>query len=173
MRSNNSLNLIPDEVFNLCEPLIKEFEGLRLVKYRDIVGFWTIGYGHRCSEDQQDITLQEAEDLLKADIQLAYASLIRWSPKLQSNICSPPESSVQLCAALVDFVYNLGSDRYCRSTLRKIVDSIDYSLVPLPVAALREQLVRWQYARDPNTAQQVSVPGLLRRREAEIALLSS
>ena len=26
--------------------LIKSFEGLRLTAYKDVVGIWTIGYGH-------------------------------------------------------------------------------------------------------------------------------
>lgn len=30
--------------------LIKSFEGLRLEKYRDAVGKWTIGYGHLIAE---------------------------------------------------------------------------------------------------------------------------
>ncbi|WP_143338873.1 glycoside hydrolase family protein, partial [Cronobacter sakazakii] len=45
--------------------LIKSFEGLRLDKYQDAIGKWTIGYGHLILPNEnfpRSLTLQEAED---------------------------------------------------------------------------------------------------------------
>lgn len=40
-------------------------------KYRCSMGYWTIGYGHRCSDDQMPITEEQAEALLNTDIEMA------------------------------------------------------------------------------------------------------
>nr|WP_242389724.1 lysozyme [Kosakonia cowanii] len=48
--------------------LIKSFEGLRLEKYRDAVGKWTIGYGHLILPNEnfpRPITEAEADALLR------------------------------------------------------------------------------------------------------------
>jgi lysozyme len=46
--------------------MIERFEGLRLEAYRDIVGVWTIGYGHTGPDVTPDrvITKEEADELL-------------------------------------------------------------------------------------------------------------
>lgn len=43
----------------------------KFFKYKCSEGYWTIGYGHRCSEDQSPITEEQAESLLDADIEMA------------------------------------------------------------------------------------------------------
>ncbi|MDT3334154.1 glycoside hydrolase family protein [Shewanella sp. SP1S1-7] len=40
-------------------------------RYKCSEGYWTIGYGHRCSDDQTPIQVYEAEGLLKTDINAA------------------------------------------------------------------------------------------------------
>ncbi len=54
---------------------IKEHEGLRLKRYKDPKGNWTIGYGHliRPGEKLTRITKAQAEDLLDQDIRIARA----------------------------------------------------------------------------------------------------
>lgn len=47
------------------------FKGGLFHKYKCSEGFWTIGYGHRCSEDQAPIQVYQAEALLDADINTA------------------------------------------------------------------------------------------------------
>ena len=54
--------------------LIKRYEGLRLVPYKDPVGIVTIGYGHSGWKGGS-ITLQKAEELLMEDIAKAQASI--------------------------------------------------------------------------------------------------
>lgn len=43
----------------------------KFFKYKCSEGYWTIGYGHRCSEDQEPITEAQAEALLDTDIEMA------------------------------------------------------------------------------------------------------
>lgn len=47
------------------------FKGGMFHKYKCSEGYWTIGYGHRCSADQTPIHVYEAEALLDADINTA------------------------------------------------------------------------------------------------------
>ncbi len=54
--------------------LIKTFEGYRTHKYRDIVGKWTIGYGHLIREGEdfdEGITEEAATALLDRDVSIA------------------------------------------------------------------------------------------------------
>ena len=52
--------------------LICQFEGLKLERYRDAVGLWTIGYGHLILKEEMEkltkITTGEAKDLLRKDL---------------------------------------------------------------------------------------------------------
>jgi lysozyme len=52
---------------------IKRDEGLRLNAYKDSLGNWTIGYGHLLGSTARmvNITIEEAEALLSADIDTA------------------------------------------------------------------------------------------------------
>ena len=50
--------------------LIKKFEGCKLTAYKCPAGVWTIGYGHtKGVKKGQKITKEEAEELLKQDLQ--------------------------------------------------------------------------------------------------------
>jgi GH24 family phage-related lysozyme (muramidase) len=52
--------------------LICQFEGLKLERYRDAVGLWTIGYGHLILKEEMEklikITTGEAKTLLRKDL---------------------------------------------------------------------------------------------------------
>ncbi len=51
---------------------LKHDEGLRLKKYQDSLGFWSIGYGHLMLKNEYDeITREKAEKLLAEDIETA------------------------------------------------------------------------------------------------------
>lgn len=146
---------ITAELSAILKPLIKQFEGLRLVAYKDPVGLWTIGWGHRCLAFQAPITLNGAEDLLDQDMQLAYNQLIQKSPSLLKE-------SWGRQAALTDFVFNLGVERYQSSKLHKFVDSKDWQ-------EAAQQLELWDHGHVHDKV--VVLPGLLARRKAEIGLL--
>ena len=51
--------------------LIQNFEGLRLTAYRCPAGVWTVGYGHSGVVSGMTITKEQAEELLKRDIETA------------------------------------------------------------------------------------------------------
>lgn len=126
--------------------LIKRFEGCRLKAYSDIVGVYTIGYGHTGGVKLGTIiTEEEAEALLKRDLkrfELSIARLI--TRRLTQNQFD----------ALVSFCFNLGAGALQRSTLRQKINRMEDSEVPA-------EFMKWSKAGGRV------VPGLLRRRKAE------
>lgn len=133
--------------------LTKKFEGLRLTAYQDQVGVWTIGYGHTGREVHGGMTITEdqADLLLHSDVASAVACINR-----------AVTAGVAQCQfdALVDFVFNLGCGRLLGSTLLRHVNAGEFDLAA-------EQFLQWDHAGG------VVVPGLLVRRQAEMALFQS
>ena len=131
--------------------LIKRFEGLRLKAYQDMVGVWTIGYGHTGSDVTQGmtITLQQANDLLLQDL-----------AKFETGVTDLVKSKIDenQFSALVSFAYNLGLGALKTSTLLRVINDNPNSL------AVGDQMIRWDKAGGKQ------VPGLLARRYAEKAL---
>lgn len=84
---------------------IKGFEGLQLSAYQDVVGVWTIGYGHtKAAGDPipargMKITADRAEAILRADLG-QYEQAVEQAVKV-------PLSDNQF-AALVSFCFNVG-----------------------------------------------------------------
>lgn len=129
--------------------LIKSFEGLRLLAYRDAVGVWTIGYGAtRGVKAGMSITKEQAERMLLNDVQ-------RFEPEV-ARLVQVPLTGNQW-DALVSFTYNLGAANLESSTLLRLLNRGDY-----PGAA--GQFPRW------NKAGGKVLPGLVRRRAAERVL---
>jgi lysozyme len=140
--------------------LAKRFEGFHRVPKHDPTraypyicpaGYPTIGYGHLCDPKHPPITEGEAEAYLAQDLKVALAATLRYCPVLATE----PEGRL---AAIVDFTFNLGAGRLQTSTLRRRVNQRDWE------AAARE-LRRWVYGGGRV------LPGLVTRREAEVALL--
>ncbi|WP_395490139.1 lysozyme [Cedecea davisae] len=134
--------------------LIKSFEGLRLAKYKDAVGKWTIGYGHlilATEEYNRPLTEQEAENLLRADLGMTERGVCRQvSVALNQNQFD----------ALVAFAFNVGLGNLQNSTLLRLLNQSNYS-------AAAEEFLRW------NKAGGNVLAGLTRRREAERKLFLS
>lgn len=133
--------------------LIKSFEGLELKAYKCPADVLTIGYGHTGSDvkEGQVITQQQAEDLLKKDVEKfekGVLSLVK--VKINENEFS----------ALVSFAYNLGLGNLKQSTLLN-------SLNKLQRESAANEFLRW------NKAGGKVLAGLTRRREAEKALFLS
>lgn len=138
--------------------LTKISEGFRSKLYNDAAGYCTIGYGHLIKKESCDgtekpefrtsITEQRGEELLIEDMDWAKYSVMK-------------SVSVDLTdgqfAALVDFVFNVGSGNFNRSTLLKKINAGLHSEVPF-------QLRRWVRAGGKVW------PGLVTRREREIDL---
>lgn len=129
--------------------LLRDFEGLRLMAYICPAGVWTIGYGHTKNVvPGQVITLVDAELLLAQDITAVEAAL-KTLIKVQ---LTPHQFGALMC-----FAFNIGNAAFKRSTLLARLNRGELKAVPA-------ELRRWSHARG------VKLPGLVRRREAEIAL---
>ena len=129
--------------------LIKSFEGLRLKAYKDAVGVWTIGYGHiKTATPGMVISGPEAEALLRGDLEEAQGAVER----LVKQSLTDNEY-----AALVSFVFNLGSGNLSRSTLLKKLNAGDRK-------GAADQFLVW------NKAGGKVLAGLTRRRQAERSL---
>jgi lysozyme len=136
--------------------LIKSFEGYArqiagstdVKAYQDVVGIWTIGYGHTGSDVHSGlrITQAQAEDLLRKDLATA--------ERIVTNAVKVSLSDNEY-AALVSFVFNTGS--LPGTTLLRLLNAGDR-------AGAADQFLRW------NKAGGSVVEGLTRRRKAERAL---
>ena len=142
--------------------LIKKFEGLAkvdtdgmVVPYRCSANVLTIGYGHTGSDvySGKEITEDEAVELLRKD-------LWRFEDAV-SGLITVPLSQGEY-DALVSFAFNCGEGALEHSTLRRRLNGGDEKR---PV--FLEELPKWVNGPDGP------LPGLVRRREAEIQLALS
>lgn len=133
-----------------AEDLIKGFESCDLGAYRDIAGVPTIGWGHTGKDVYMGLTWTQAQadEALEHDMLAARSLLDIYSPGLANG---PLE-------ALTDFVFNLGIGNYRTSTLCKYVNAQAWPFV-------KTELLKWDHSNG------VVVAGLLRRRQAEAALI--
>jgi lysozyme len=146
------------EALDIAAGLCRKFEGLRLRPYICPAGYPTIGYGTvnkpdgtRVSMDDEPIDKETAEAWLMHELASTYLpGVLRASPGLLAR--------PQALGALTDFAYNLGVPRYRSSTLRRRVNERDW-------ANAHAELARWVYGGGRR------LPGLVRRRAAEAALL--
>jgi lysozyme len=152
-----------DEALALAAELAKRWEGLhRVVRRQPSVeigpyvcpaGILTIGYGHTGPDVVPGMVITEwtAQELLYADLRKAQAQALTYSPSLHNE---PPGR----LAGITDFLFNLGGGRYKASTLRRVVNAGQWDRVPF-------ELRKWKWGGGKI------LPGLVLRREAEIALL--
>ena len=114
---------------------------------------WTIGWGSTGSEVRPDTvwTVEQAEQAVDRELLYTATKLLKLSPSLSTALD-------RRVAAIVSFGYNCGLGNYRISTLKKRVDSGDWS-------GACEEIVKW------NKAAGRVMPGLTRRRVAEAAFL--
>lgn len=138
------------EPVKLVTPHLKVWEGCRLQVYTCAGGIKTIGYGctAKAMVNKKKISQEEADLQLKKDIIHAQYVVV-------SSVRVPMTAGQE--AALISFVFNVGSKAFKSSTLLKKLNSGDYASVP-------GQLRRWKYVGGKV------VQGLVNRREAEINL---
>lgn len=140
-----------------AERLCRRFEGLRTRPYLCPAGVPTIGYGATRYADGRAVRLTDPE-MTPTDAAL----LLRWQLRTQYlpgvlRSCPAIDTPGRL-AAIGDFAFNLGLGALYASTLRKRINSGQWDDVPA-------QLRRWVNGGGRR------LPGLIARREAEIALL--
>ena len=134
--------------------LIKEFEGLELEAYQDIVGIWTIGYGHTSMAGPpevvpgMEITRDEAEEILRSDLR-PFERAIEDAVKVAVT--------QNMFDALCSITFNIGPNAMRNSTFIRKLNEGDYE-------GCADAMLMW------NKAGGQVVAGLKRRREAERAL---
>lgn len=124
--------------------LIRSLEDLRLTPYACPAGFWTIGYGHLCSENHPPILEAEAESFLEKDFESAQRQTL--------GVC-PTLTGARL-AAISDFTFNLGISRLRSSRLHLRINEGDSDGVVT-------ELARWVHGGGRV------LPGLVLRRGIE------
>ncbi|MEY4441033.1 MAG: hypothetical protein RL442_33 [Pseudomonadota bacterium] len=150
----------------LAAELCRRFEGFRSSPYLCPAGVPTIGYGSTYYQDGRKVAMTDpAIDEPTARMMLVSDLLNRFAPGVVRQC--PGLLPLALKAndwrklnAIVDFAYNLGVGRLQTSTLRRKVNAGDW-------AGAAEQLMLWTRGGGRQ------LPGLVRRREAERALLLS
>lgn len=130
--------------------LIQPWEGYDPKPYRDIIGVWTVCYGHADTSgikvDRTRVyTKDECKALLATDIGVAYGHVQK---------CMPGDTPPSAQAAFTSGALNAGPKIVCGSTLQKKAKAGDFA------GACRE-LLRW------NRAAGKVVKGLTNRRNAE------
>lgn len=150
----------------LAEELCRRFEGFRSKPYLCPAGVPTIGYGSTLYSDGRKVTLDDppmdeptARALLRHELTHTYAAgVVRQCPILLT--LAMQSNDWGKLNAIVDFAYNLGVGRLQTSTLRRKINAQDWE-------GAKEQLKLWV-----RGGGQV-LPGLVRRRDAEIAIMGA
>ena len=140
----------------IAAEVIKDFEGFESKPYLCPANVPTIGYGstmytngERVTMDDPEITEEQAEAML--------LDTIKGVEKQVKNVLEVKLPAHKL-AALISFTYNVGIGNFANSTLLAWINSNpDFSRIP-------EQFRRW------NKGGGRVLNGLIRRREAEVAL---
>jgi lysozyme len=142
----------------LAAAMCRQFEGYRAKPYLCPAGVATIGYGSTYYADGRKVTLEDppmdeptARALLMTELQHNYL------PGVLRN-CPILAADERRCNAIVDFCYNLGVGRLQTSTLKRKINAQDWE-------GAKEQLMLWTKGGGKV------LPGLLKRRTAECALL--
>jgi len=129
--------------------LIKSFEGCKLTAYRDQGGILTIGFGHTGDVTPgETITQDRANSLLEED-------LVNTELLVEDQLEKVPTSNQ--FSAMVSFTYNLGIQRFMKSTLLTKYNDGD-------IQGAASEFLKW------NHVNGVVDPGLTRRRQAEMEL---
>jgi lysozyme len=138
--------------------LTESSEGWYPYRYNDAARYCTIGYGHLIKKSPCDgtepgeflhpLSEQKGEDLLASDMASSRYTVI---------IAVEVDLTNGQFAALSDFVFNVGTSNFMRSTLLKAVNAEEEDRIS-------GQFRRWTLAGGKTW------PGLVKRREREIAL---
>jgi lysozyme len=137
--------------------LIKHFEGIHKKPYVCPAGYWTVGVGHLISRNaklpsswNRTFSSGEIDDLLRADLQRFELGVLR--------LLRPMQPTQSVFDSVVSFSFNLGLGTFQRSSVRSALIRGDKK---------RAGKVLLKYCRAGGKI----LLGLVRRREAEYALL--
>ena len=145
-------NAAPTTTSNLGINLIKEFEGCRLTAYYCPANVLTIGVGHTGPDvyEGQQITQAVANQLLRDDLS-----------RFEQGICEQIDVPLrqEQFDALVSWAFNCGLGATGDSTLRRRLNAGEEVNT-----VIAEELPRWTSG---------GMPGLIRRRNAEVKLATT
>ena len=132
---------------------IKHFEGFRNKAYKDVAGYWTIGYGH---------LVRKGDGVVIGDIiSPVNATLVLRQDLEDAEHTVNNHTQVQLSQnqfdALVSFVYNLGAQRFIGSSLLRYLNAGNS-------AAAAQEFTKWDMAGGQHNK------GIHDRRVAEQAM---
>ncbi|MGI2068586.1 glycoside hydrolase family protein [Shewanella baltica] len=107
-------------------------------RYKCSEGYWTIGYGHRCSEEQSPITEAQADILLSADIEIA--------SKMAARIHL--DKNYEVNDVLTESVFQIGYAGLLK--FKKMITALKNSAYKEAAAQMKDS--RW-YRHTPNRVQ--------------------
>jgi len=136
-------------VLALAAAFIAPWEGYEPKPYQDIVGVWTVCYGHTGNVEQRTYTRAECDALLQSDMGKHLNGI--------SNCIRRPLRDHE-AAAVLSLAFNVGYPTVCRSTMVRLINA------GAPAAQFCRELFKWVYAGGRK------VKGLERRRAAEFKL---
>lgn len=150
----------PDPIYLApAEKIIKQHEQCHLTAYKCPAGVWTIGwgitnvYGSKVREGDK-VSQSLAEELLHHEIQRTAEGIYRLLPG--SHLWGANQQ-----AALISWAFNVGLSAVESSALRKRLLAGDPGIIVIP-----QELPKW------NKADGKVLPGLIKRRAAEVALFT-
>jgi len=131
----------------IASVMIPELEGVRYDPYQDVVGVWTVCYGHTGADiiPGKRYTPAECQTMLDKD-------LVPFSRSVERSVKTPATEYQK--AALITFSYNVGVYAFEHSSLLRKLNAGDY------VGAC-DGLRQWIYAGGQKWR------GLINRREVE------
>ena len=137
-------------ISNVGINLIKSYEKLRLKKYLDSGGNWTVGWGHKIRQGEKldEITEEQAEKIFMEDIK-----------ELENNINKLIKVNLSqlMYDAIGSLVFNIGIGNFKTSTILKLLNEGRF-------LQASKEFTRWVYCN------KVILEGLIRRRTEELIL---
>lgn len=112
MAANKPVLVASAAMLAAAAALIMKWEGVRYLPYQDVVGVWTVCYGHTGKDviPGKKYTIEECKTLLYRDMTAA---------RHYVHLCIGPVAPGPE-AALTSAVFNLGPKVVCGSTLQKV-----------------------------------------------------
>lgn len=146
---------------DLAVGLARRSESFRATPYLDPVGIPTVGYGFTRYADGRLVSIRDPVMLLvPAEVLLRTLMAQTTVGVLQAvGVRAAAALTAGRLAAFSDFAYNLGLARFKGSTLCRLAQSGQWAACPA-------QFRKWRFAGGRI------LPGLVLRREAEIALFN-
>lgn len=155
-------------IYNHCDILIDEtfmqnvadFEGYRSVAYLCPSGKYTVGFGHTHGVTSTTrFTLEISSEFLYSDLKCCQV-------QLRNRFEHFDYFHNDFQRALIDFCFNIGFTRFCRSSIASLLDNFSISSdTTFLYGKVCDILEKYVYSNKKV------LPGLVKRRQWEISLI--